>query len=48
MGILVSTVWSYVMNNKVTWRETEHRERGDIVVTRESAPTAFTRVKSGV
>ncbi|KRW92046.1 dolichyl-phosphate beta-D-mannosyltransferase [Alicyclobacillus tengchongensis] len=48
VGILVSTVWSYVMNNRVTWREIEHRERGEIVVTRESASTTFTRAKSGV
>ncbi|WP_067617422.1 glycosyltransferase [Alicyclobacillus acidiphilus] len=44
VGILVSTVWSYLMNNRVTWREVDKAKRYDIVVTREE--TSASRVRS--
>lgn len=35
IGILISTVWSYVMNNRVTWRERRANRPSDVIVTRE-------------
>lgn len=35
IGILVSTVWSYAMNNRLTWRDSDRAPREDVVVTRE-------------
>ncbi|GEO25881.1 dolichol monophosphate mannose synthase [Alicyclobacillus acidoterrestris] len=35
IGILVSTVWSYMMNNRLTWKDTQEKVREEVVVTRE-------------
>ncbi|GMA60519.1 glycosyltransferase family 2 protein [Alicyclobacillus fastidiosus] len=35
IGILVSTVWSYAMNNRLTWRDSAKQLREDVIVTRE-------------
>ncbi|SIS64761.1 glycosyltransferase [Alicyclobacillus vulcanalis] len=49
LGIVVSTVWSYWMNSRVTWRNIERESRQEgIVVTRESVQEALVRAKTGV
>ncbi|WAH38910.1 glycosyltransferase [Alicyclobacillus dauci] len=35
VGILISTVWSYTMNNRLTWRDRDGATRDDVIVTRE-------------
>lgn len=46
IGILVSTIWSYLMNNRVTWREVDKSKRLEVVVTREE--TSVSRARSGL